>query len=961
MSVVRACGGKAQVACGQVHTLGVTKEGLCYAWGYGGNGALGNGDTQDQLKPTEVEAFRDGRATKDSRKMYRVKIKEVAAFNVSMAVGEDKCLYVWGDSEWISHPNPTERAQMIPLRLSWVKDEVTQVKCGAQHALYLAASGAVMGWGNPHGGRLGTEGQDTRPIQGWAGVYSYLNLKGEQGASLACGEHHSVVMCKQVPYFANNELLDKALTSLYEWYIAWAGCGIITNASSGAHLSRQGWMELGRVAHLTDNLMLPHIWDTWFDWCMQAQEPLAPTKEYNPHLSKHMDMGDRALQTITFEYFRCGLVRIAEELYPVEDLSCTTPTRRAHSVGTPGSRKANKKDKEDDMEDYSNLVEVPKIVHPALAVLGASYTEKQVFALKHLLQRNISSLRDRAQQHPAAPTLLRDVSSWTVLGHLQGESYLLLMQLYAYLSFGKQKRKVLTMPFKMLFQNLQREPDTIVTLEAFAEWAVEEGLLAADMNKESATPHIASVFPVAWLRTPDSGYSFPEMVDAITSGGVFPHSVHFMMASRESNYSTAAGAPTGSSVTQEEKLDSVVAKVRRWHGKVMNPEMFRTRERSLEELEEECARVYASICSLGQVTHRITINRMGFCKVVRDCQLADNKILLTDLDKLFTQIVLGHGRRASLVQSSDPAADKALNFHTDGQQGQQGARARSGSNAMLQGMDYNMFRHAMEHIANLKYGRELSSGQAFRKLVEEHFVKYTRERMTTMDEFMEELVDQDVTQLLGKYQSQLQRMFNAYCDLDKSVTYASNDTSWKDVKRADSTMSFLELLRLCQDKHIIPHHMSRTQVEETFRRANVGVGADDNFHDLNFSEYLDALGLIALVAYSKPKYSKVLFHPAQKVTSARSTPHPGLVLHHVSTLKRGADAAALHRQIAASDAALNPVNILCLQLPQPQLGLSEDSFTSGRTFSLGASSLWCGSRLHILDGCDHLPSRQPPK
>ena len=40
-----------QIAAGDLHTLGVTADGLVFAWGYNSSGQLGAGDTEDRLVP----------------------------------------------------------------------------------------------------------------------------------------------------------------------------------------------------------------------------------------------------------------------------------------------------------------------------------------------------------------------------------------------------------------------------------------------------------------------------------------------------------------------------------------------------------------------------------------------------------------------------------------------------------------------------------------------------------------------------------------------------------------------------------------------------------------------------------------------------------------------------------------------------------------------------------------------
>jgi len=75
-------------ACGDWHTLAVTKAGTLWLWGRGGDGMLGLNDTNDRLVPTQVEAQHFGNA----------KIVSVAAgATQSAAVTEHGRLYTWGE------------------------------------------------------------------------------------------------------------------------------------------------------------------------------------------------------------------------------------------------------------------------------------------------------------------------------------------------------------------------------------------------------------------------------------------------------------------------------------------------------------------------------------------------------------------------------------------------------------------------------------------------------------------------------------------------------------------------------------------------------------------------------------------------------------------------------------------------------------------------------------------------
>jgi len=95
-------------ACGNDHTLAVTKAGTLWSFGRGKDGKLGHNDTNDRLVPTQVEAHHFGHA----------KIVTAAAgVNHSAAVTEHGGLYTWGmgsyAEEWKEEEKEEEEEENI--------------------------------------------------------------------------------------------------------------------------------------------------------------------------------------------------------------------------------------------------------------------------------------------------------------------------------------------------------------------------------------------------------------------------------------------------------------------------------------------------------------------------------------------------------------------------------------------------------------------------------------------------------------------------------------------------------------------------------------------------------------------------------------------------------------------------------------------------------------------------------
>jgi alpha-tubulin suppressor-like RCC1 family protein len=82
----------AQVTAGSVHSLAVTTQGRVYAWGYNGEGQLGDGTYNDRLTPTLINV---------PNLQSRESMAHISAdYSHSLAITSQGRVYAWGDNGW---------------------------------------------------------------------------------------------------------------------------------------------------------------------------------------------------------------------------------------------------------------------------------------------------------------------------------------------------------------------------------------------------------------------------------------------------------------------------------------------------------------------------------------------------------------------------------------------------------------------------------------------------------------------------------------------------------------------------------------------------------------------------------------------------------------------------------------------------------------------------------------------
>ncbi|MEV5568959.1 Ig-like domain repeat protein [Spirillospora sp. NPDC052269] len=138
-----------RVAAGASFSLAVTSDGRALAWGFNGQGQLGDGTTTDRHTPVYVHT------------PSGVHVTQLAADTHSLAVTSDGRALAWGyngDGQ-LGDGTTTDRHTPVYVHLpSGVT--VKQVAAGPQHSLAVTSDGRVLAWGYNYWGTLGDGTQD---------------------------------------------------------------------------------------------------------------------------------------------------------------------------------------------------------------------------------------------------------------------------------------------------------------------------------------------------------------------------------------------------------------------------------------------------------------------------------------------------------------------------------------------------------------------------------------------------------------------------------------------------------------------------------------------------------------------------------------------------------------------------------------------------------------------------------
>ena len=147
-----------QVSGGGSHALALKNDGTVWAWGYNGNGQLGNGTRAAKTFPTQVK---DSAGTG-----YLTNIVAIAAGGIhSVAVKSDGTVWAWGYNGHGEVGDSSAVDRTLPVQTLTVTN-ITSVTAGYFHTLMLKNDGTIWGCGMGQFGQLGEGGsQRLSPVQ----------------------------------------------------------------------------------------------------------------------------------------------------------------------------------------------------------------------------------------------------------------------------------------------------------------------------------------------------------------------------------------------------------------------------------------------------------------------------------------------------------------------------------------------------------------------------------------------------------------------------------------------------------------------------------------------------------------------------------------------------------------------------------------------------------------------------
>ncbi len=182
------------ISAGQYHNLALCSDGTLVAWGYNGDGELGNNDTDSFQSsiPVLVDAGSDSALSG----------KTVTAISAggyhSLALCSDGTVAAWGANFEGQLGNNTQTDSSIPVAVSTTGtalagEIVTAIGAGNEHSIALCSDGTLVAWGANFYGQLGNNTFNGSSVA-VAVVTAGTPLAGKTVTAICAGQYHNLAL-----------------------------------------------------------------------------------------------------------------------------------------------------------------------------------------------------------------------------------------------------------------------------------------------------------------------------------------------------------------------------------------------------------------------------------------------------------------------------------------------------------------------------------------------------------------------------------------------------------------------------------------------------------------------------------------------------------------------------------------------------------------------------------------------
>ncbi|GLC72051.1 hypothetical protein PLESTF_001198800 [Pleodorina starrii] len=241
-----------------------------------------------------------------------------------------------------------------------------------------------------------------------------------------------------------------------------------------------------------------------------------------------------------------------------------------------------------------------------------------------------------------------------------------------------------------------------------------------------------------------------------------------------------------------------------------------TDEETLERLKD----VFTSYSDpmLYAHTGRREMNIVGFCRLMRDCRLLDNRLTLVAADVIFTRVEAG-------VDQDEPGAGSTLlgDLH----------------------VDFEEFMRCLRAVVRVKFPAATDPRDAMLLLARKWLLPFARESGAGggVGNSVEGLFSRSTMNLIRKYDGQLKKLFAWYSSMDETDPAR---VTWAWAREHAGAINSAQFVLMLLNFTVLPVLLSKHAALEVFIRCEAANDGDERANAMFYPAFLETIAEVAL-------------------------------------------------------------------------------------------------------------------
>ena len=168
-----------QIACGDNHSMALTRGGKLFSWGDNQHGQLGHGNLDKIVQPQPIECLNS------------LPIRHIACGGQhSFLVSNSGAVYAWGKNNKGQLGLGDTDDRMFPTQVRSLRNQkICYIACGQEHTICLTEDGGVFSFGSGQYGQLGHGSKNDEQLP-----RKIIELMGTEVSQIACGRKHTLAL-----------------------------------------------------------------------------------------------------------------------------------------------------------------------------------------------------------------------------------------------------------------------------------------------------------------------------------------------------------------------------------------------------------------------------------------------------------------------------------------------------------------------------------------------------------------------------------------------------------------------------------------------------------------------------------------------------------------------------------------------------------------------------------------------